>query len=139
MMFADDFIDPTTRSFVRTFASSADLGSLRSELAAAGVFLGELDGEQIASDESLFVLVADTFRFPGYFGGNWDALIDCLRDLEWLAAVGYVMVIHDAAAAFQRAPRTTAQLIEACGEVASFWAENERPFHLVLILPEARA
>jgi hypothetical protein len=23
-------------------------------------------------------------RFPDYFGFNWDALYDCLRDFDWL-------------------------------------------------------
>ena len=32
-------------------------------------------------------------RFPGYFGRNWDALDECLRDLEWLSAPGYILFV----------------------------------------------
>jgi hypothetical protein len=30
--------------------------------------------------------------FPAWFGHNWDALADCLTDLSWLPAAGYVLI-----------------------------------------------
>ncbi|MFF5520728.1 barstar family protein [Streptomyces coeruleorubidus] len=37
-------------------------------------------------------------RSPGYFGRNWEALVDCLGDLcgEVPGAVGMIGIIHDA-------------------------------------------
>jgi hypothetical protein len=32
---------------------------------------------------------------PGYFGHNWDALDECLRDLGWIAAPRVVLVHAD--------------------------------------------
>lgn len=32
-------------------------------------------------------------RFPDYFGFNWDALVDCIRDLSWLPP-GPVVLVH---------------------------------------------
>lgn len=32
--------------------------------------------------------------FPEYFGGNWDALWDCICDLSWLEPV-QVVLVHD--------------------------------------------
>ena len=34
-------------------------------------------------------------RFPRYFGRNWDALDECLRDLAWLDGVERVAVVHE--------------------------------------------
>lgn len=49
-------------------------------------------------EEDLFRAFAERLRFPGYFGWNWDAMVDCLDDLcgEVTGGVGVVGVIHDA-------------------------------------------
>ena len=38
----------------------------------------------LRSKQKLFRVLADQFRLPPYFGRNWDALEECLRDLSWL-------------------------------------------------------
>lgn len=42
-----------------------------------------LEGQQIVSLDRYFTALADLFQFPDYFGGNWDAVADCLTDLSW--------------------------------------------------------
>jgi hypothetical protein len=42
--------------------------------------------ESTQGKEQLLRQLADCLAFPDYFGGNWDALIDCLSDLSWLHA-----------------------------------------------------
>jgi hypothetical protein len=42
-----------------------------------------LEGQQITSLDRYFAAIADLFQFPDYFGGNWDAVADCLTDLSW--------------------------------------------------------
>jgi hypothetical protein len=134
MMFASDFVEPKC-NFVRMVSSSADVGAVRSELARLGVFCAEIDGSRIDSEESLFLEIGRALQFPDYFGQNWDALIDCLRDLGWMAAIGCVVFVRDAATAFRRAPSAMARFVETCGDAAAFWREHEQPFHLVLLMP----
>ncbi|HCX33954.1 MAG TPA: hypothetical protein DHV08_10620 [Rhodocyclaceae bacterium] len=38
--------------------------------------------------------LASALAFPDWFGFNWDALEDCLGDLSWMQAAGYVTVLE---------------------------------------------
>lgn len=35
----------------------------------------------LATEQGVYQVFAETLQFPGYFGRNWDALVDCLDDL----------------------------------------------------------
>lgn len=41
-------------------------------------------GAGIRTRETLFEVLRRELRLPDYFGENWDALADCLRDLSWI-------------------------------------------------------
>ena len=55
-----------------------------------------LRGTKARTSRALFDECAAAWQFPPYFGENWDALDECLADLEWLPAEAYVFVITDA-------------------------------------------
>lgn len=40
--------------------------------------------EGISKKHELFDLFSTQLNFPPYFGKNWDALYDCLTDLNWV-------------------------------------------------------
>lgn len=42
----------------------------------------------------LLARIAIALDFPDWFGHNWDALADCLGDLEWLPADAYVILFE---------------------------------------------
>ena len=61
---------------------------------AAEVFYVRIDPEISISEELLKALYY-LLWFPGYFGFNWNALYDCLRDLGWIPC-RKVVLVHDA-------------------------------------------
>jgi RNAse (barnase) inhibitor barstar len=48
----------------------------------------------IESKTDLFSHYAKEGDFPSYFGSNWDALLDCLRDFSWTDR-RRIVIIHD--------------------------------------------
>lgn len=40
----------------------------------------------IRGKADILTAIAKAGQFPDYFGSNWDALLDCLRDLSWIGA-----------------------------------------------------
>jgi RNAse (barnase) inhibitor barstar len=47
----------------------------------------------LRSRDELFAALRRELRLPEYFGDNWNALIDCLRDLSWIKEPR-VLLIH---------------------------------------------
>jgi Barstar (barnase inhibitor) len=50
----------------------------------------------LRSKEKLLGIFAERLRFPRYFGWNWDAFEECLRDLSWLPEGQAITVVHEA-------------------------------------------
>lgn len=50
--------------------------------------------KKINSKERLIKELGNKLRFPDYYGLNWDALSDCLRDFHWINNRNIVLV-HD--------------------------------------------
>lgn len=69
--------------------------------------------------------------FPDYFGGNWDALDECLRDMQWARATGYVLIVCSAEGLWRRNPRIAARLLQSWSFAAEEWSREGVPFHLV--------
>lgn len=49
----------------------------------------------IKSKDELLDSFALAGQFPNYFGGNWDALADCLEDFHWITQQQIVIVHKD--------------------------------------------
>jgi hypothetical protein len=62
---------------------------------AAGALVVRIPAKARGKEKLLSVLAAK-LRFPRYFGHNWDALEECLRDLSWLGDQPRVVIVHEA-------------------------------------------
>jgi RNAse (barnase) inhibitor barstar len=119
-----DRVDWTCVHFTREGPSEA-------ELTDRGIGLVRVDGDAVTEDGDLMDALAVGFSFPDYFGHNWDAVDECLRDLSWLPAEGYVLVVRRAERLWRRDPRIPARLVRSWLFCAEHWARREKPFHLV--------
>jgi hypothetical protein len=85
-------------------------------------------GAKSRTRADLFDEFAAALQFPYYFGENWHAFEDCLSDLEWLWADGYVVVIsHAVQLLAAERPEEFALFIELVGNVAHRWSEAIAP------------
>ena len=101
----------------------------------AGLALFELPLEALADKKALLRQFATVLAFPEWFGGNWDALGDCLTDLSWRDAGGYVLLVHGAAAFATRCADDYGVLIDVLGASAQSWRERDVPFFAVCVDP----
>ena len=72
--------------------------------------------------------IAQTLGFPNWFGGNWDALFDCLADLSWRPAAGHVLLLEHADLLRQEAPEVFDTAVSILQDVAVYWARRNVTF-----------
>jgi hypothetical protein len=104
-----------------------------------GELRAAIDGSRIGDEQDLFSALAAELSFPDWFGANWDALLDCLRDLGagGEAPDAVTLLVEDAGSLLARAPRIGALLIETWVIAALWWAPRGVPLRLYLqIEPE---
>jgi hypothetical protein len=87
----------------------------------------------VHAERDLLAVLGRSLQFPEYFGNNWDALDECLADLSWLPAGGYVVCIYGAEQIWRDMPRTIAKLVSAWLFAAERWGKQDVPFHLIFV------
>lgn len=51
-------------------------------------------GSHMQTLSELYHEIASALQFPDYFGGNWNAVDDCLQDLGWIKEKKYIIGIE---------------------------------------------
>ena len=87
-----------------------------------------LDGKAIQTRAEMFTALAAAFQFPDYFGRNWDAVYDCLTDLSWLSAAGFVLVLDGSDRFAAHEPEQWRIAMKVLRDVCAFWRPLSRPF-----------
>jgi hypothetical protein len=84
----------------------------------------------VLEKNELLARLARGLHFPAWFGGNWDALEDCLTDLSWLEGDGHVLLLEGATALNTD---DFGILTDVLSSSARFWAERRRSFFAVFV------
>jgi len=56
-----------------------------------------LRGSKMKNVDHLYDEFSAALQFPEYFGENWAAFDECIADLDWLPARGYILMVYEAA------------------------------------------
>jgi RNAse (barnase) inhibitor barstar len=76
----------------------------------------------------LLARLAKALDFPAWFGHNWDALADCITDLGWRPAMGYVLILEHAAALQQNQPEVFDTALAILADTAAAWKARGATF-----------
>ncbi|WNH47476.1 MULTISPECIES: barstar family protein [Stenotrophomonas] len=114
-----------------------DIGPLSAAMRDAGLRVATIDLAGCHDKRTLLTRMATQLDFPRTFGGNWDALLDCLRDLSWLKANGYALFFSDADGLRGDAEKDFDTLLDVLDEACQAWAEQNVPFWAFLAVTEA--
>ena len=98
---------------------------------AKGIHRAELP-EGIKSKAVLLDAVSVALRLPDYFGGNWDALDECIRDLSWLPEGDVILAHQDLPLAEDRASLST--YLAILKEAVEKWRASGRR-NLIVVFP----
>jgi RNAse (barnase) inhibitor barstar len=94
---------------------------------ALGFACFKVDFEESEHMGAILTALGQALHFPDWYGANFDALNDCLTDLSWREAPGYMLVIQGADAV-----HATANSFNALNEVLTNaneeWRGRDVPF-----------
>ncbi len=105
-----------------------------------------VDGRRCRTKARLLSELARALDAPESCRRNWDAFEECLADLDWLPAKGYIIAITEAEHLLSTSPEDYATFIDIVHNVAKEWATPRDgewprpavPFHACLVVTPGR-
>lgn len=115
------------------FIDARDRAALVEAATALGFVVLAINLENADDKSTLLEAMADGLLFPAWFGGNWDALADCLGDLSWLdARRGMLLLLDHSGDLRDAAPDDFATLLDILDDAAKQHAAANVPFWALL-------
>lgn len=107
---------------------AAPADRLLASAAAHGWWGARLDLDGVTDKPGFFAACARDLALPGYFGRNWDALWDCLRDDGLLPEQGRRLIVVDRWKAFaERRPAAWDTARDLFRDAADLWRDTDTP------------
>lgn len=91
----------------------------------------DVDGNKMVNKEVFFSFISKELNFPDYFGRNWDALDECLQDLEWLdISVNQILIIvRNLNNFFAEEKISEKEILKSClNDASDFWDDPNDEF-----------
>lgn len=109
-----------------------DKATVVNTTAELGIALYVADCDRARSRSAVFRAIARGVDAPEYFGGNFDALYDCLCDAVLEQKVGATLWLYRLHSGDPALAEDAAQIVSVCGDVAEFARDNARCFSFVV-------
>jgi RNAse (barnase) inhibitor barstar len=106
-----------------------------------GFVVRVFDSRKCHTKAGLLGEFARVLDFPSYFGKNWDAFEECLTDLQWLPAPGYLFIMTEAEHVLLDHDEEYETFIKILEETGKVWAIEQDvrpaiPFHVLVVVDE---
>src|SRR5688572_8551105 len=115
----------------------ADVKAVQACAKRNGFAFFHIEGKNIARKEQLLNHVATALHFPDEFGHNWDALEECLTDLEWVDADGYLIYYDHIDGLLAAHPDQFETLVEILRDAVASWKTDDTA--MVVLLSGSKA
>lgn len=119
------------------FIGQQELEQIADAALAEALSVNRIDLADCLGKKELLTEIARALRFPATFGGNWDALADFLKDLDWLPARGHVMLFENSDTYANHQTDEFNTLLDILDEAGDFAAAAKRPLFAFFALPDA--
>jgi len=118
--------------------AASDLPALREAAEMLGQAFYLVDLSRARNVPGFIKAMQRDLGFPEPFGRNLDALHDCLTDLSWHPAPGYIITLENSEG-LRANPTSFAMFNEILASAADAWQSRNVPFRVFYLLDEAQA
>ncbi|MFC5740999.1 barstar family protein [Dyella tabacisoli] len=119
------------------FVTAEDLDALAAAASKHWLHISRIQLQGCRDKTELLKRLAKELPLPADFGHNWDALADCMRDLAWLNAPGYLLLFEHAEDLRDASEDDFDTLLDILDEAAESWLDAKQPYFVFFALPES--
>lgn len=127
---------------INSLSYQGDVKLLMKEAREKNFYVAKFDCDNLRNIEGLYKSFAEEMKFPNYFGNNFNALDDCLNDLDWLPDNGFLLIFENTAKllsdetedtlhAFLELLKDTSQIWEKEVKEGEVWDRGAIPFKIL--------
>ena len=119
-------------SGVHCAGPGVDEVAVQEAAAAGGLDFTRIDVREVSDKAGFLTAVASALEFSPYFGMNWDALYDCLTDMSWRPAAGYVLLVFGLQSLSENSDADVGVITRILDAASAYWRQREVAFYVVL-------
>lgn len=115
---------------VFTSVAEAEETIYEAQRGAEGTAVRVIRGWKCGDNRSLHSEIGAALQFPPYYGENWDAMDECIRDLSWMPAPSYLIVVLDVGEILPADEDSFRTFLSILSDAVKVWRNPDPPFEL---------